>query len=67
MRQKTLYFNLKALLGFTLIETLVALLVMAISKTAAIQAAALHVATAAHLKDGTFAHWVALNTAAELQ
>jgi general secretion pathway protein I len=53
--------------GFTLLEILVALAVVAIALTAAVQAAARISADGAYLRDQTLAHWVAMNKLAELQ
>ena len=53
--------------GFTLIEVLVALVVMSVSLSAALYSANLHIHNAAFLRDNTFAHWVALNKVTELQ
>ena len=53
--------------GFTLVEVLVALAVLAIALGAAIRGAALAADNAAHLRDKTFAHWVAMNQIGEHQ
>ena len=54
--------------GFTLLEVLVALAVVAIALGAAISGGGAQVENAAYLRDKTFAHWVAMNrlAAAEL-
>jgi len=51
--------------GFTLLEVLVALAVLALALAAVIRGGAQNAANAAYLRDKTFAHWVALNTVAE--
>lgn len=53
--------------GFTLLEVLVALAVIAVALSAAIKAAGSNVDNAAYLRDRTFAHWVAMNKLAEMQ
>ena len=53
--------------GFTLLEILVALAILAIALTAIITTAANQAANTTHLRDKTLAHWVALNKIAELQ
>ncbi len=53
--------------GFTLIEVMVALAVLAIALGAAIQAVSAQVSSADHLRGRTFAHWVAMNQIAEIQ
>lgn len=53
--------------GFTLIEVLVALTVLALSLAAAIQAASVTAAAAGGLRERTFAHWVADNELTEMQ
>ncbi len=53
--------------GFTLIEVLVALAVLAIALAAIVQGAGSNALNAVYLRDRTFAHWVALNQLAVLQ
>lgn len=53
--------------GFTLLEVLVALAVVAISLAAVIKSTAEMSAGATYLRDKTFAHWVAMNRMAELR
>ncbi len=53
--------------GFTLIEVLVALAVLAIALAAAIEAVDAQVRSADHLRTRTLAHWVAMNQIAEMQ
>jgi general secretion pathway protein I len=53
--------------GFTLVEVLVALAIIAIALGALIRAGADAAANASYLRDKTFAHWVALNLIAEQQ
>ena len=51
--------------GFTLIEILVALAVLAIALAALVKAAGDSASSTAYLRDKTLAQWVALNKAAE--
>lgn len=53
--------------GFTLLEILVALAVIAVALAAALKASGEGASNAAHLRDRTLAHWVAMNTVTELQ
>ncbi|MDZ7753718.1 MAG: type II secretion system minor pseudopilin GspI [Gammaproteobacteria bacterium] len=53
--------------GFTLLEILVALTVVALALGAAISGTGSHVESTDHLRSKTIAHWVALNRIAELQ
>ena len=53
--------------GFTLIEVMVALAVLAIALAAIIQGIGANVSNQAYLRDKTLAHWVAMNRVAELQ
>jgi len=53
--------------GFTLIEVLVALAVVAISMSALISSSSTSASNAAYLQDKTLAHWVGMNKVAELQ
>lgn len=53
--------------GFTLIEIMVALAVLAIALAAVLQGISAHVNNAAYLRDRTLAHWVALNKLTEMQ
>lgn len=53
--------------GFTLLEVLVALAVLALSLAAAIRASGAYVGNQAYLQERTLAHWVARNTLTELQ
>lgn len=53
--------------GFTLIEVLVALAVVAISMSALISSVSTSASNAAYLQDKTLAHWVGMNKVAELQ
>jgi general secretion pathway protein I len=54
-------------LGFTLLEILVALAVLALAMGAVIKAASDYTASQAHLRDRTMATWVARNVLAEFQ
>jgi general secretion pathway protein I len=53
--------------GFTLVEILVALAILAIAVAAVVTAVSGNVSNAAYLRDRTLAHWVAMNKVAELQ
>ncbi|MGD8484477.1 MAG: type II secretion system minor pseudopilin GspI [Thioalkalispiraceae bacterium] len=53
--------------GFTLLEVLVALAVLAIGMAALIKVTASNTSNTAYLKEKTFAHWVAVNKANELR
>jgi len=53
--------------GFTLLEVLVALAVLALALAAAVSAAAAYVGNQAYLQERTLAHWVARNVLTELQ
>lgn len=53
--------------GFTLIEVLVALTVIAVALAAIIKATAGATAHTTYLRDKTFAHWVAMNRITELR
>jgi general secretion pathway protein I len=53
--------------GFTLIEVIIALTIIAIALAAVISAASSTIYNAAGLQERTFAHWVAMNKITELQ
>lgn len=53
--------------GFTLLEVLVALTILAIALAAIIGAASNQALNTTHLRDKTLAHWVAMNRIAEMQ
>jgi general secretion pathway protein I len=53
--------------GFTLLEVLIALAVLAIALSALIQTAAANANNAARLRDRTFAQWVAQNKLTEIR
>ncbi len=53
--------------GFTLIEILVALAVIATAVAAVVAAVSAFVNNAGYLRDRTLAHWVVMNKVAELQ
>lgn len=53
--------------GFTLLEVLVALAILALALGAGIRAAGSNIDNASYLRDRTFAHWVAMNRLAEMQ
>ncbi|HLD84353.1 MAG TPA: type II secretion system minor pseudopilin GspI, partial [Coxiellaceae bacterium] len=54
-------------LGFTLIEVLIALFIIAIALAAVIRATNNGIRTAIHVRDTMAAHWVGLNVISELQ
>ena len=53
--------------GFTLLEILVALAILAVALASITSMASNQAVNTAHLRDKTLAHWVALNRIAELQ
>src|SRR5574340_670232 len=53
--------------GFTLLEVMVALAVVAIALAALVKGGSQSAVTAAHLRDKSFAHWVAMNRVAEIR
>lgn len=53
--------------GFTLLEVLVALAVLALALAAAVSAGAAYVGNQVYLQERTLAHWVARNVLIELQ
>ncbi len=53
--------------GFTLLEVLSALAILAIALAAAIKSIGSHVANLTYLKERTLAHWVGLNALTELR
>ncbi|HIJ82617.1 MAG: hypothetical protein HW380_2451 [Magnetococcales bacterium] len=57
--------NLGKVSGFSLIEVLVALVVLALVLGGVVKATGAHARNAAYLEDKTMAHWVAMNVIAE--
>ena len=53
--------------GFTLLEVIVALAVLAIALAALVKAGSQNAENAGYLRDKTLAHWVALNLLTEIQ
>lgn len=53
--------------GFSLVEVLVAMAIIAISLSAIIKSSGDNAGNLAYLRDKTFAHWVAMNRMTELQ
>ncbi len=51
--------------GFTLLEILVALAIVAIALTAVVAETGQHVNSTIHMRDRTLAHWVAMNRVTE--
>lgn len=64
---KALAFNRSHSHGFTLLEVLVALAVIAIAMAAIIKTTGAGAANTAYLRDKTLAHWVAMNQLAEMR
>jgi general secretion pathway protein I len=58
-------FPAKQACGFTLLEVLIAMAVLAIALAAAIKAVSDGARTATHIEERTLAHWLALNKIAE--
>lgn len=58
---------MKFISGFTLLEVIIALGILAIAMAAAIKGVGDYTNNAAYLRNRTFAHWVALNQIAEYQ
>lgn len=52
-------------LGFTLLEVLIAIMLLALALTALVRLAGLEARASAHLRDATLAQWVAANALAE--
>jgi general secretion pathway protein I len=55
----------RAIRGFTLLEVLVAILLLSLALTAVVRLAGREARATAHLRDTTFAQWVAANALAE--
>ncbi len=53
--------------GFTLLEMVVALGIVAVALSAAMKGVGSYISNAGHLRDMTMAHWVASNQVTELQ
>ncbi len=53
--------------GFTLLEVLVALAILAIAMAALVRGAGQNTANQSYLEERTFAHWVAMNRLAEVR
>ena len=53
--------------GFTLLEVLVALAILAVALGSIVKVAANHSLNTEHLRNKTYAHWVAMNRITELQ
>lgn len=53
--------------GFTLLEVLVALAILAIAMSAVIKVTSENADNASYLRDKTLAHWVAMNVLTEIQ
>jgi general secretion pathway protein I len=61
------YFNIFNKQGFTLLEVLVALAILAVALAAAIKVSTENAENAGYLRDKTLAHWVAMNVLTEIQ
>jgi general secretion pathway protein I len=57
--------SMRTIRGFTLLEVLVAILLLALALTAVVRLSGLEARATAHLRDTTFAQWVAANALAE--
>ncbi|NOY61990.1 MAG: type II secretion system minor pseudopilin GspI [Gammaproteobacteria bacterium] len=53
--------------GFTLLEVVIALAILALALSAIISGSGSNTANAAHLRDRTLSHWVAMNKLTEMQ
>ena len=63
----TKFYQKMAIQGFTLLEVLVALAILAIALAAVIKVSGRYAENASYLRDKTFAHWVAMNVLTDLQ
>jgi general secretion pathway protein I len=61
------FYQKIAIQGFSLLEVLVALAVLAIALAAVIKVSAHYAESARYLRDKTLAHWVAMNILTDLQ
>jgi len=61
------FHGIRCISGFTLIEVVVALAVIALALAAATTAVSSNIRNAAGLQQRTYAHWVAMNKMTELQ
>ena len=67
-RRKSVTFNTaRRCKGFTLLEVLVALTIVALALGALISTSGSHASSAGYLKQKTIAHWVAMNEITRLQ
>lgn len=60
-------FNRRSYSGFTLLEVIIAMAILAIAMSAIISAVSRNVNNVNYLQDKTLAHWVAMNKVAEIQ
>jgi len=65
--KRSMHKNRKWLKGFTLLEVMVALAVIAMALAAATSAVSGNIRNASGLQQRTYAHWVAMNKLAEMQ
>ena len=65
--RNTLYINNRRTKGFTLLEVMVALAVVALALAAATSAVSGNIRNASGLQQRTYAHWVAMNKLTEMQ
>jgi len=61
------FYQKMAIQGFSLLEVLVALAVLAIALAAVIKVSGHYIESARYLRDKTLAHWVAMNVLTDLQ
>lgn len=66
MGNRNSWQSLRRAHGFTLIEVMVALVVIAFAMGAIIKAVSSNISNAAYLQERTLAHWVAMNKMAEM-
>ena len=65
--RKGLFYKKRNIKGFTLLEVMVALAVIAMALAAATSAVSGNIRNASGLQQRTYAHWVAMNQLAEMQ
>ena len=65
--RKGLFYKKRNIKGFTLLEVMVALAIIAMALAAATSAVSGNIRNASGLQQRTYAHWVAMNQLAEMQ